>query len=151
MKRYFSVIALFAFSLTAHAGLNKWVDADGKVHYSDAPPPENVKAESVRNIAGKGQTEAPATFSPKSIAEREAELKKSKQTKEEAAAKKAQQDAEVAVKKQNCTASQQNLRLLEEGMRIVTYDEKGEKTYLDDAAREQQINEVRKNIRTYCN
>ncbi len=151
MKRYFSVIALFAFSLTAHAGLNKWVDADGKVHYSDAPPPENVKAESVKNIAGKGQTEAPATFSPKSIAEREAELKKSKQAKEETAAKKAQQEAETAAKKQNCTTSQQNLRTLQEASRIVTYDEKGEKTYLDDAAREQRMDEARKNISAYCN
>ena len=66
--------------------LNKWVDADGKVHYSDIVPPE-VSTQTVRNIAGKGQENAPASFTPKSLAEREAELKKSKQEKEEASTK----------------------------------------------------------------
>jgi hypothetical protein len=150
MKHCLAVIALFVFSLTAHAGLNKWVDADGKVHYSDTPPPENVKTETVRNIAGKGQAEAPATYSSKSYAEREAELKKSKQTKEEAATKKAQEEAEAETKKRNCTASQNNLRMLQETSRIVTYDANGGKVYLDEAAREQRLNEARKNISTYC-
>ena len=33
MKRSFVIIALSLLSLNAYAGLNKWVDADGKVHY----------------------------------------------------------------------------------------------------------------------
>ncbi len=151
MKIKFTVFALALFSLTAHAGLNKWVDEDGKVHYSDTPPPENVKTEQVKNFNGKGSESAPATFSPKSYAERETELKKAKLAKEEAAAKKAQQDTATAAKKQSCLAAQQNLRSLQESSRIVTYDEKGEKTYLDDAAREQRMNETQKIISSNCN
>lgn len=150
MRAIFIIAAAALFSLNAQAGLNKWVDAQGNVHYSDTPP-QNVKTQSVPNVAGTGQAAAPATYSSKSYVEREAELKKSKQEKAEANEKKAQQEAQTEEKKRNCTGAQQNLRMLEEGTRIVTYDANGEKTYLDDAAREQRLNEARKAVSNYCN
>jgi len=150
MKIIFIVAALAFFSLSAQAGLNKWVDAQGNVHYSDAPP-QNVKTQRVPNVAGTGQAAAPATYSSKSYVEREAELKKSKQEKMEANEKKTAQEAQAEEKKRNCTAAQQNLRMLEEGTRIVTYDANGEKTYLDDAAREQRLNDARKAVSNNCN
>ncbi|MFA6120798.1 MAG: DUF4124 domain-containing protein [Sideroxydans sp.] len=150
MRIIFTVAALALLSLNAQAGLNKWVDAQGNVHYSDTPP-QNVKTQSVPNIAGTGQAAAPATYSSKSYVEREADLKKSKQEKSEAGEKKAQQEAQAEEKKRNCDAAQQNLRVLEEGTRIVTYDANGEKTYLDDAAREQRLNDARKAVSNHCN
>lgn len=150
MRALFTIVALALFSLTAQAGLNKWVDAQGNVHYSDAPP-QNVKTQSVPNIAGTGQAAAPATYSSKSYVEREAELKKSNQEKTEANEKKAQQEAQAEEKKRNCAAAQQNLRVLEEGTRIVTYDTNGEKIYLDDNAREQRVNDARKAVSNHCN
>ena len=150
MKLRIVVIALSLCSMTAHAELNKWVDADGSVHYSDTLPPEVSKAQTVRNITGKGQVEAPAKYSPKSYAEREAELKKSKQEKEEVSNRKGQEEAETEERKRNCVAAQQNLRALEEGTRIVTYDANGERTYLDDTAREQRLNDARKVISANC-
>lgn len=149
MKRLLPLITLALIGLNAHAGLNKWVDAEGKVHYSDTPPPD-VKTQSVRNIAGKGQTEAPASYTPKSIAEREADLRKSKLDKEEAAQKKAQQDAQTETKKQNCEAARQNARSLEEGGRMFSYDSKGERNYLDDDARAKRLEDARKAIASNC-
>ena len=150
MKRLLPLFVLALIGLNAHAGLNKWVDAEGKVHYSDTPPPE-VKTETVRNISGKGQSEAPVSYSQKSIAEREADYKKSKLEKEEAAQKKSQQNAEADAKKQNCEAARQNARSLEEGGRIFSYDEKGERKYLDDDARAKRLEEARKTISANCN
>jgi hypothetical protein len=150
MRTLFTLAALVLFSLTAQAGLNKWVDAEGNVHYSDAPP-QNVKTQSVPNIAGTGQAAAPVTYSSKSYVEREAELKKSKQEKTEANEKKERQEAQAEEKKRNCAAAQQNLRVLEEGTRIVTYDANGERTYLDDTAREQRLNDARKAASNHCN
>lgn len=150
MKIIVTVAALAFFSLSAQAGLNKWVDAQGNVHYSDAPP-QNVKTQTVPNIAGTGQAAAPATYSSKSYVEREAELKKSKQEKSEASEKKAQQEAQAEEKKRNCASAQQNMRILEEGTRIVTYDANGEKIYLDDSAREQRMNDARKAVSSNCN
>jgi Domain of unknown function (DUF4124) len=150
MKYLLTIIALALCSLNVHAGLNKWVDAEGKVHYSDTPPPE-VKTEAVRNISGKGQVEAPASYSQKSIAEREADFKKSKLEKEETAQKKSQQDAEKAIRKSNCESARHNARAIEEGARITSYDEKGERTYLEDSARAQRLEEARKAIAENCN
>jgi len=150
MKRYFTIITLALMSFNVHAELNKWVDADGKVHYSDTPPPE-VTTQSVRNIAGKDQANAPASYSPKSLAEREAEMKKSKQSKEEASKKKAEDDARADAKRRNCEGARENAKSLEAGGRIYSYDEKGERSYLDDSARAQRLEEARKVISANCN
>ena len=150
MKPYVMLAALSLFSMTAQAELHKWVDEAGNVHYSDTIPPEVRKTQAVSNVTGKGQADAPAQYSPKSVAEREAELKKSRQEKTEAAEKQTKKDAEAETKKHNCAVAQQNLRTLEEGARIVTYDANGERTYLDDDAREQRLNEARKSISANC-
>lgn len=150
MKHSFVTIALTLLSLNAYADLNKWVDADGKVHYSDTVPPD-VSTQTVRNIAGKGDEKTPASFVPKSLAEREAELKKSTQEKEDAAKKKAQQDAQAEAKKSNCNAARENVQTLEHSPAIVTYDANGERSYMDDAARAQRLEEARKAISSDCN
>lgn len=150
MKPYFAIIALAVISLNAHAALNKWVDADGKVHYSDTPPPD-VTTQTVPNITGKSQTDAPASYSPKSVGEREAEMRKAKQEKENASKMKAQQDAEAEAKKSNCAAARENARTLETGARIVTYDANGERSYMEDDTRAQRLEEARKAISANCN
>lgn len=150
MKRNFVIIVLSLLSLNAHAALNKWVDAEGKVHYSDTVPPE-VSTQTVHNIAGKGQTDAPASYSPKSVAEREAEMRKSKQSKDEAAQKQTQKDAETEAKKSNCAAARENARILENSPRLVTYDANGERSFMDDATRAQRLEEAQKTISSSCN
>ena len=150
MKRFFFTIALSMLCLNSHAALNKWVDAEGKVHYSDIPPPD-VATETVRNIAGKEQAEAPATHAPKSAAEREAEMKKTKKAQEEAAQKQAQKDAEAETRKKNCAAARENTQALEQSPRIVTYDANGDRSFMDDATRAQRLEDARKTISSDCN
>ncbi len=144
------IIALGLFSSNALAALNKWVDAEGKVHYSDTPPPE-VPTQTVRDVTGKGSNDASPGYTPKSLSEREAEMKKAKQSKDEAAQKKAQQDAEAENKKRNCAAARENLRVLESGTRIVTYDANSERSFMDDDARAQRMVEARKEVNASCN
>jgi hypothetical protein len=150
MKAFFTIISLLLISLNANAGLTKWVDADGKVHYSDTPPPE-VETKNVKDFSGKGKADAPSGYTPKSYVEREAELRKEKQSKDEAAQKKAQQDAQAENKKRNCEAARENLRTLDAGGRIANYDANGERSYLDDDARAQRREEANKAISANCN
>jgi hypothetical protein len=150
MKRLTLLATLALICLNAHAGLNKWVDAEGKVHYSDTPPPD-AKTESVRSIAGKDQAGGQSGYTPKSLAERDAEWKKNKAAKEEAAQKQSQQNEQSQVKKQNCENARQNVRTLEEGGRVVTYDANGEKSYMDDEARAKRLEEARKAVSSNCN
>lgn len=150
MKHLFIFLVLIFSYTGANAASNKWVDANGNVVYSDTAPPD-VKSTTVRSIAGKGQEGAPATYSTKSYAERDVELKKAKQEKTEAADKQAKETAANEEKRRNCSASRENVRALEEGGRIVTYGADGERTYLDDDARAQRLQQARSALSANCN
>ncbi len=151
MRFLISAILLLSISLTAHAGIKKWVDADGNVHYSDSAPGDNTQTQSVQNVAGKDQANAPSGYTPKSSAEREAEMKKAKKLKQDAADKQAEQDAQTAAKKQNCENARQNARTLEEAPRVTTYDANGERTIMDDSERARKLEEARRAISENCN
>lgn len=150
MKAYISIIALALLSFNAQAALHKWVDADGKVHYSDTVPPDASATQNVRNISGKDRGDAPAGNAPKSLAEREAEYKKSRQAKQDKEEKKAQEDAQAESRSRNCQAARNNARMIEEGVRISTYDAKGERALMDDETRAKRLEEARESIRNNC-
>ena len=62
-NRFLFVIALLAMSLSVSADIYKWVDANGKVHYSNTPPPD-VKGNKVKvdyPAPPTGPTTPPAT------------------------------------------------------------------------------------------
>jgi hypothetical protein len=149
MKFAAAVLLLCSIPLSVHAGLNKWVDENGKVHYSDSPPMD-AKVESVRNISGKGQEAAPADYSSKSYSQREAEIKKARQEKKDASEKSASEAAQQQERKRNCAAARENLRALESGTRLVTYGENGERRFLDDAERAQREKNAREAVKGNC-
>ncbi len=140
MKRCLPIFLLLLCA-SAHGALNKWVDDEGKVHYSDQPPPANVKAQTlVPPPAIKGES------AEKTIAEREAERKKAQKAKEE----EAQQQENALAKQKNCEGAKGNLRVLKSNSPISTYNEKGESINMDDATRQKKIEEALKQISTYC-
>jgi glutaredoxin len=60
MQRLCWFVLLLVCALPAAAGVYKWTDADGRVHYSDSPPPDRKAAQvniKVNSITG------PATIS----------------------------------------------------------------------------------------
>ena len=144
MKKYLFVF-LFLTAANADAELNKWVDEQGKVHYS-ARPPVGVDATKMRSASPPASAPAPS----KSYVEREAELKKARQSKTEAEASAAQQQANTETKKANCIAAQQALRSLQQDGRIVEYDEKGERRFVADDERSQRIATERQEIEKWC-
>jgi hypothetical protein len=151
MKFIISAVLLLLVSLNAHAGVKKWVDADGNTHYSDTSPNTDEQTESVRNFAGKDQGNASAANTPKSYVEIEAERRRAKKQKQEASDKQAEEDARAASKKQNCEAARQNAKTLEESPRISTFDDKGQPTLMDDSERAKRLEEARKAITENCN
>lgn len=157
MKK-FLLILLILTSMNAFADLKKWTDADGKVHYSDQPPPANVKAKTLRTspvaagslASASGVAAASAPAAPKTIAEAEAEYKKAQLAKKEAAEKAAKEQAKADAVKSQCAAAQQYLLTLESGMRIQVFDTKGERAYMDDNQRQQDLAKARQDVSTYC-
>lgn len=148
------LILLALCSASAFAGLNKWVDANGKVHYSDSPPPPNVKAQTLRTptetAAPASDAAASAPAAPKTIAEREAELKKAQQAKKEAAEAAAKEQEKKEAEREYCESAQQSLRTLQDGTRMVELDAKGERSYLTDEQRRQRIEKIQQDIQKSC-
>jgi hypothetical protein len=144
-------IFLLCGSLSAYAALNKWVDADGKVHYSDTAP-SDVKVKKIKSSSSPDSiSPASGASAPKSLAERDAEWKKSQKAKAEAEQKAAKKTEEDNVKQKNCALARSNLSTLESSQSIVTYNDKGERTFMDDASRTQQLEEARKSVSSFCN
>lgn len=161
MKNHLFVLLLL-FSVNAFAALNKWVDAEGKVHYSDQEPPANVQAKTLRSVSGPAQTpdvagavaqSAKAGSAPvaaKTYVEKEAELKRAQLAKKEVEAKAAQQQAAAEAKAANCAAAQKNLRTFE-GMPLISdLDANGERFYLTDGQRLQRIETARQTVSSVC-
>lgn len=151
--KYFLAISLLLSNFTAHAALNKWVDSEGKVHYSDSAAPPEVKSQKLRESApaqsvSSSNAAAPA---PKTEAEREADRKRAQKDKGEAELKAAKKQEEASIKQKNCENARGNLATLENSPRLVIYDAQGERTYLDDNARQKRIEEANKAISNYCN
>ena len=156
MNKYL-LIFLMLIGSNALAAVSKWVDSDGHTHYSDQPPPPGEKAARLHSISGdegiegaSGVPVASAPAAPKTIAEREADLKKAQKAQKEAADKAARQHAAEDAKKANCVTSQQNLRTLQEGMRMVEVDAKGERSIVSDEQRQKSIAKTQQDISTFC-
>jgi hypothetical protein len=147
----FLLILLMLASANTFAAISKWVDAQGRVHYSDQPPPPEVKAETLRSASDtEGTAGTSGVTAPKTIAEREAGLKKAQQAKQAAADKAAKEQANAEAIKTNCANAQQSLRTLQDGMRMVEIDANGEHSFINDDQRKGRIAKAQQDISTYC-
>ena len=143
MKRF----VLFALALVvvpaASAQLYKHVDKDGRTVYSDQPP-ANADAKRI-NIQN-----APAASGNKSYVERDKALDKDRKT-----AREKQEKSEKATKsaqeaEQRCAQARTAYQTYADGGRIYKYNEKGERTYLDDAELETERNRTRREMEEAC-
>lgn len=154
MLRLLCLASALVMTLPAQAQVHKWVDANGKVQYSDQAPPGKAGVETLR--VDKRTTPAPVAGTPadkpaaKSLADRELEYRQRQVAAEEAQKKQAQADAENKIKQENCAGARGNLKILEQGARVYNYDAKGERVYLDDAARSKSIDEAKKRVSEWC-
>ena len=138
----------------------KWKDADGKIHYSDQPPPANAKEETTvksRKPSAPVQS-APATptdkgaapAKPKTPAEQEAAFKKRQVEEAEREAAEKKKVAEAAEKQQNCDQARAQLQTLQAGGRVTRTNAQGEREYLNDAQIGQEIARAKKSADSWC-
>jgi hypothetical protein len=148
-------------SAPADAQTYKWTDADGKIHYSDQPPPANAKEQTTvkpRRSSAPATSASPSSSDkgataakPKTYVEQEAEFKKRQvETAEREAADK-KKTAEAAEKKQNCEQARAQLKSLQSGGRITRTNAQGEREYLNDGEIAQEIERGKKSVDSWCN
>lgn len=146
----FLLILLMLASTNTFAAVSKWVDAQGRVHYSDQPPPPATTSETLRSSSNTQDSASSSVDETKTSAEKDADLKKANAEKQAADDKAAQKKAAEDALKANCATAQANLRALQSGERIKEVDAKGERSYMDDAQRQQRIAAVQQEISNNC-
>jgi hypothetical protein len=159
-----AVTALLAVSQPAFAQW-KWKDANGKIQYSDMPPPPGTPAANILQRPpgappiqivtlqdGKPvNTAAPAASTPASAPPTKAELDAQARKKQEAADQLAKQKAEdakfAAQKRDNCARARDNLATLESGVRMRT-GQNGD--FMSDEMRAAEIQRTRAVVASDC-
>lgn len=152
MNKFLLLLLISLLSSNVYAQVYKWVDSSGKVQYGDQPPPSNKiqKLKVEKSSPTVQSAEGEKTPVAKSMADKEIEFRKRRVEAEEAQKKQDKQANEAKQKQDNCINARGNLRSMQESGRIVKYDEKGERTFLDDAGRQQAIEKAQKEVDTWC-
>ncbi len=125
---------MMIFTSSASAGLYKWVDNDGNVHYSQKRP-ANQQFERLK-------APPPAPDNAKPLYKSSAPAKTTSKT----AATETAKNKEIRAK--NCAQAKKNLNNFQVHRRI--RDKDGNVTVIDDKVRASQIENAKKAISNYC-
>jgi hypothetical protein len=137
-------LAGIAIALNAPAALYKWVDANGRVVYSDQPPVGNFKTEVVGAAAPPSNPDA-----MKDLANREAEFKKRQADKVEDAKKGDKARADAQKLNDQCAQVRAHLANLKRSDYAVMYriNEKGERVAMDETAKKAEVDRLEQLIK----
>ena len=157
MKRLSTAIWLaLCLALPASSQMYKWVDSDGKVQYSDKPPPSNIKAEKLRTPApAAGEDKAAvqkdaAKAGPKTPAEQDQAFRKRQLDAAKAQAEEEKKQAQARDRADKCRRAKSALANFEIGGRQTRVDENGERVFLDDQQIAQETARARENAAAAC-
>lgn len=156
--------SLCALTLPASAQW-QWLDKDGRKVFSDRPPPVDVPD---KNILGKPRSvgkatvspvaadEAPAqaaangTNTPASPLDKEVQARKKQAAEAEAAKRKAEEERVARAQAENCARARTAKTAFDSGLRQTRTNDKGEREFLDDAAREAEARRLQDIIASDC-
>ena len=163
-----AVLAASVIALPAEAQW-KWRDKAGHVQYSDLPPPAGTPDQDILTRPAPGMrraaplaaaTPAPAigasgaasaALASRTGADAELEAKRKKAEADAAAKAKADQERNAALRADNCSRARAQLTTLESGIRLAQTNPKtGEREFLDDKQRADEVRRTREVITADC-
>ena len=151
MKRLIIALALITLSASAFGKIYKWVDENGKVHYSDSPPPGDTAK----------QVELPPQPSEESLQRGREEIARRiqnqrddsaarRQAKEEQREARDEQERKAAERTVRCAYAQDQLRVLQTQAPVYRENEDGERVFADDEFRAAEQERFRQEVAEYC-
>jgi len=135
-----AVAALVVLALPAQAQMYKCVDEQGKVNYRDQSGPGCKPVDIRPSPPMSGSLQRPA----EDLAARDAELRRRQLERDDAAGK---DRIALEERRRRCQELRVESHGLGSGVPIYSYNEKGEKMYMDDAVRERRLAAVRESLR----
>lgn len=145
-----AALAVTALGITLPASaICKWKDEQGRVQYSDAPPP-GVRCEGTVSVPPPTSSGAAAPPRSRTVQEQEMEFRKRRLEREEAE-KKQEKEKEVAdAKRQNCEYARAQLAGLQSGGRIARSDASGQRSFMSDEEIAAEAVKAQKMVDQYC-
>lgn len=158
------VLALCMAALPASAQTQwKWRAANGKVQYSDRPPPAEVAEKDILGRpAGARRPEvqevpaaasavaATATAPARKASDPALEAKRREAELAEKAKQKAEEERLEKQRAENCNRARSYAKSLQDGMRISRTNDKGESEIISDAQRAQEIARAQQVVASDC-
>ena len=146
----FIALAILLATATVAAQVYKWVDKDGKVQYTDTPPPASATKTEARKIDTAPPVAAKAGAPTKSLQDRAKDFDKRKADDAEKAKKIEADQQNAAANAANCRDANIAVKSLETGRPIARTTESGAREILDDEARQAELAKARKAVADFC-
>jgi len=144
MSKYIFLWLVFASPVCA--GVYKWTDANGNVHFGDRPA-DNVSA---TELTIKSNNETGITNSSGNKKEREYLLKQIEKDKKAEAKKTKKRMASEKKRKKRCDYNKRRYQSHIQSNRSYRMSPDGERTYLSAEQREAKKRKISKNVSKYC-
>jgi len=149
LTKLYSLVTLLvslSFVGNAVAGIYKWTDENGNVHFGDKPADASSATQLKIDISRKSGI----TNSSGNKSEREYLLKKIEEEKQEQAEARSKRVAENKKRRIKCNALKSDYQAHIQSNRSYRMSPDGERTYLSDAERTARNNNLKKAISRYC-
>ena len=152
LRRFLAAFVPCLLTITAAlAGdIYSWRDAEGHVHYSDAPPAGSVDVQKRRTRISADTPDAASSAKPATLAEKDLEFRKRRAETADADAKAAKDKADAAQRQDDCKNMRNHIATLESGQRVARTNDKGEREFIDDSQRQADLERMRKQIEQGC-
>jgi hypothetical protein len=138
-----AILALLLGNFAA-AQAYKWTDENGKVHFSDSPPPDR-KAQEL-NV----KPAVPANPNAKPGRSWESQLEESRMNQLRAQQQKDAEERKARIAENECHRARYRLDMLQNSRRVYKVDDKGQRQYLDDKDRPAQIQSAQQAVEKHC-
>lgn len=140
------IVLLFLFIPPVHAGIYKWTDSDGNVHFGDRPANPSTATEiDIRDDRNTG-----VTTSSGNNKERRYLLEQIEEDKQAEAEKKKKRLAENKKRRKLCDNYRRRYQSLIQSSRSYRMSPDGVRTYLSEDERVAQRKKLKRKIKEYC-
>ena len=136
-----------SFALASHAGVYKWVDKNGKVHYGDNPGEGGSSME--MNVDTTSTISPPADDQSREE-KRERLLRAMEEDRLELQQEREKQQAKKESYLKKCNYYRDKMRRYEHAQGIYKLDNKGNRIYMSATEREKSTRKLQAKINKYC-
>jgi hypothetical protein len=140
-------ILLFTATLQLHAGVYKWVDENGRTHFSDRP----MTGESTAITIKRKDPEQPSAGDSDRNLKMQRMLDVYEEERAEKKEAKRKQQAERKKRKQNCVRARDRYNTHLRARGIYDFNKDGKRQYLDESERTRHMKKLKSDIARWCN